>query len=182
MKLFDKILLGLLSTAALLAGVILTMCALDWGFHLHLSHGGTLLFVILAAVLVLLSVRMFFVVFKKKKAEGSVQVQTSELGTSYMSYGAIEGVIRRQLSLRLEVKGVQVHLALWPEDKLSIDLKLTILPDVPVAPFVVEVQQGLKTYLENICGVKVGSISIVVENAVAGDNGGQKAIAAPRVK
>lgn len=183
MKLFDKILLGVLSAASLLAGVILAMCAFDLGFHMHsLSGGGALFFVILAGVLALVSVRMFFVVFKKKAPDTGVLVQTSELGACYMTFEALEGVIRRQLSQQAEVKGVKVHLSMLAEDKLGIGLRLTMLPDTPVAPFVSKIQQGLKEYLESICGVKVGEIAVLVENAVAVDGSGPKAIASPRVK
>lgn len=182
MKLFDKILLGVLSAASLLAGVILAVCALDWGFHMQsLGNGGALFFVILAAVLVLVSVRMFFVAFKKEKPAAGILVQTTEMGASYMTFGAVEGVVRRQMAMRPEVKGCKVTVSMAAEDKLAIGLRLTILPDTPVASLASQVQQSIKGYLESICGVKVAEIAVLVESASV-DSGTPKAIAAPRVK
>lgn len=183
MKLFDKILLGALSVASVLAGVILAMCAFDWGFHMQsLGTGGALFFVILAAVLVLVSVRMFFVVFKKEKPAAGILVQTTDMGGCYMTFQAAEGVIRRLVFMEPEVKGCKVALTAVAEDRLAIGLRLTILPDTPVAPFAARVQQRIKTHLESICGIKVGEISVLVENAVAAEGGAPRAIAAPRVK
>lgn len=42
MKLFDKILLGLLSIAAVLAGIILALIALGWGIHTDLGSSAAL--------------------------------------------------------------------------------------------------------------------------------------------
>lgn len=63
MKLFDKILLGLLSIAAVLAGIILALIALGWGIHTDLGSSAALFFGILALVLVGISVRMFLLCF-----------------------------------------------------------------------------------------------------------------------
>lgn len=181
MKLFDKILLGLLSIAAVLAGITLALIALGWGIHTDLGSSAALFFGILALVLVGISVRMFFVVFHKDKPDAGVLVQNTEMGGSYMTYAALEGVVRAFVAQRPEVKGCRIRVSSAPEDKIDIGLKLSVAAGTPVAPLTASLQEALKAHVEALCGVQVHQIAVLVENAAA-EAGEQKALTAPRVK
>lgn len=117
--------------------------------------------VALAALVVFLLA--FWVFIQNLRPAEKIQTinHQGELGEYRISFEALHNLV---LQATRDIKGVRdtrPRLAL-KETGLVIDLKLSTLPDLKVPDLVEEVQNKVKTYVQEISGVDVAEVKVLV--------------------
>lgn len=167
MKLFDKILLGALSVLSLLAVITLAVVGIGKPF----SAAGLWYVGILGVLVLACAVRMLFVVFKKNKHAQSVLLSTGEIGSSYMSFSALEGVVRSILSKQKPIKNSRIQVLEGEKNSVVLRLQLNLYEQIQLPPFIASLQGQIKERIESLCGVAVSQIFVSVESAAEPDAG-----------
>lgn len=115
-------------------------------------------------IAVLVGILIFSAGFKTK---GLVQAitQHSELGEIRVSFMAIENMV---LKASRKIKGIKETKTFITstEQGLVIYLKIKTLPDLKIPELVAELQDTVKSYVEEISGTAVAEVKVLVENMI----------------
>ena len=175
LKVFDRILLGILLIAAILVsfvlfGIAANMISQDqvtWFVSLFYMYGENAL--ILAGsglVLLLISIKLLFA-GKGKKADArpaSALMKQTEFGGTYISLEAIDSMVQKHCRAVSRVKDVHTTLQ-STESGVTIGIRLCVLPDTDVVTLSSELQKSLKENVESLTGIQVNEIGVLVESA-----------------
>ena len=174
-KAIDKLLLCLLSVVLAALGVAMVLMALGV-IHpqgcvnlltvLYSGFWPALIMGLVGAVILILTFRVLIAVFRGPGAqrEQSVQVSAGEFGSAYVSYAAIDAMVQRHVKANNRVKECQSAI-LPAEEGVNISLKLIIQNDVEIPQLTEGLMQSLKAYTEQLSGVQVKDIRILVQSA-----------------
>jgi hypothetical protein len=162
------VLLGLLMVAA---GVL----CLALGFDLVPEPGlGTSLMVlagapVVAAVgggLILFGVILLALGFRStKKPAPETVLQTSEHGEVRIAIIAIENMVLRVVQQTQGVKDGGRRVYSSPEG-LVVQIKIRVMPDLELPGLITELQEKVKGYLEQVTGIVVHEVKVLVENII----------------
>lgn len=121
--------------------------------------------ILLAAVGVLLLLALIFLILglkPKKKAPNAV-VKGSEFGEVMISITAVENMVLRVVQQTRGIKDVSRKVIFTP-DGLIVRIVINVMPDIALPELIKELQSRTKEYLEEITGVTVNEVKVLVEN------------------
>ena len=175
LKVFDRILLGILLIAAILVSFVLFGIAanlikveqVNWFISLfYLETQNALILAGSGLVLLLISVKLLFA-GKSKKSEvrpASALMKQTEFGGTYISLEAIDSMVQKHCRAVSRVKDVHTTLQ-STETGVTIGIRLCVLPDTDVVTLSSELQKSLKENIESLTGIAVNEIGVLVESA-----------------
>lgn len=175
LRVFDRILLGILLIASILvsfvlfgiaANIITEEMAGNFLGLFYLYRQNALILAGSGLVLLLISIKLLFA-GKVKKAEirpASALMQQTEIGGTFISLEAIDTMVQKHCRSQQRVKDCKTTLH-SNETGVTIGIRLCVLPDTDVVTLSGELQKSLKEYVEGLTGVKVNEIGILVESA-----------------
>ena len=177
LKVFDRILLGILLIAAILVSFVLFGVAanliheeqVNWFISLfYMETQNALILAGRGLLLLLISVKLLFA-GKGKKADvrpASALMKQTELGGTYISLEAIDSMVQKHCRAISRVKDVHTTLQ-STETGVTIGIRLSVLPDTDVVTLSSELQKSLKENVESLTGIAVNEIGVLVESAAA---------------
>ena len=177
LKVFDRILLGILLIAAILVSFVLFGIAANlipqdqatWFVSLfYMYRENALILAGSGLVLLLISIKLLFA-GKGKKADArpaSALMKQTEFGGTYISLEAIDSMVQKHCRAVSRVKDVHTTLQ-STETGVTIGIRLCVLPDTDVVTLSSELQKSLKENVESLTGIAVNEIGVLVESAAA---------------
>ena len=177
LKVFDRILLGILLIVAILVSFVLFGIAANvipqekvtWFVSLfYMFTENSLILAGSGLVLLLISVKLLFA-GKSKKADvrpASALMKQTEFGGTYISLEAIDSMVQKHCRALPRVKDVHTTLQ-STETGITIGIRLCVLPDTDVVTLSGELQKSLKENIESLTGITVNEIGVLVESAAA---------------
>lgn len=175
LKVFDRILLGILLIAAILVSFVLFGVAanlikieqVNWFVSLfYMEQQNALILAGSGLVLLLISIKLLFA-GKSKKAEvrpASALMKQTEFGGTYISLEAIDSMVQKHCRAASRVKDVHTTLQ-STETGVTVGIRLCVLPDTDVVTLSSELQKSLKENIESLTGITVNEIGVLVESA-----------------
>lgn len=175
LKVFDRILLGILLIAAILVSFVLFGIAANlipqdqatWFVSLfYMYRENALILAGSGLVLLLISIKLLFA-GKGKKAgarPASALMKQTEFGGTYISLEAIDSMVQKHCRAVSRVKDVHTTLQ-STETGVTIGIRLCVLPDTDVVTLSSELQKSLKENVESLTGITVNEIGVLVESA-----------------
>jgi uncharacterized alkaline shock family protein YloU len=114
-----------------------------------------------------LLVALFLLSFglKSPKKVGNAVLKGSEYGEVLISITAVENMVLRVIQQTQGIKDVSRHVSFTP-DGLVVKIHIKVMPDVSIPGMVTELQSKTKEYLEEITGVTVHEVKVVVDNII----------------
>ncbi|MBQ2770410.1 MAG: alkaline shock response membrane anchor protein AmaP [Clostridia bacterium] len=176
LRIFDRILLGLLLIVTILFALALLAMSVNlvtfdmataflWQFYgawqnqLILAGSGL--------VLLLIAFKLMFAGRKDRKrakAPATAMVRQGEIGGTFISLSAIDTMIQKFCASKPGIQECQTSVT-NQKGAVAVGLRLSLAADANVASLTDELQQSLKNHIETLTGVAVKEISILVENA-----------------
>lgn len=169
MGVFDRALLALYSFIMGILSVYGILLALNWDVIRHIldftlnNPGQRSILGILAFVFFLISVRLFIAATQKVKTVTSTVVQETSLGQVRVTLEALESMVRRAVSPIKGIREITPHIVCDPTG-VSIIVRAVVNPDTTVPEVTVEIQDKVKDYLQQVAGITVHAVKILVEN------------------
>ena len=167
MKGISKFIIGIYSlltmvTAAVLLGVAAPLDVLDDFRTSFLTVFNSWPYAVLGGVVFLLALWVFLINLLREERQKSINSQ-GELGEYRITFTALENLV---LQSAAEVKGVRdTKTRLSQSDGgLVIYLRLTTVPDTKVPELVDEIQKNIKEYVEEISGITVAEVKVLIDN------------------
>jgi uncharacterized alkaline shock family protein YloU len=177
LKVFDRILLGILLIVAIVASFVLFGMAANiiredvvtsFVKLFYLFRENAMILAGSGLVLLLISIKLLFA-GRGKKAEvrpASALMKQTEFGGTFISLEALDTMVQKHCRAQQRVR--ECHTTLHSsETGVTIGIRLSVLPDTDVVTLSSELQKSLKEYVESLTGIQVGEIGILVENASA---------------
>lgn len=179
LKAFDRVLLAVLLIVAIASSFILLgiatgivpQAAAVNSLSLFYGHPRNALILAGCALLILLiSIKLLLAGRNKgdKKAEpaapASTLMQQTELGGTFISLDAVDGMVQKHCRSQERVRDCHSTLRAL-DDGVTIGIRLTVLPDTDVANLTQQLQVSLREYIQNLTGINVKEIGILVESA-----------------
>ncbi len=177
LKVFDRILLGILLIAAILVSFVLFGVAAGLIQEDMISGFVSLFYMfpenamILAGcglVLLLISVKLLFAGRGKKEAArpASALMRQTEHGGTFIALEALDSMVQKHCRAIARVRDVHTTLQ-SSDDGVTIGIRLCVLPDTDVVTLSSELQKSLKEHIESLTGIQVKEIGVLVESAAA---------------
>ena len=172
---YDRLLLFiitafLLAIAALMVAAPLTFTArmeiLNRIGNLHTDPLGSGLLIGGGAIALILSVYLFCLTFAKKKVvtPKSVVVRQSEVGSVEITLSAIDTLVQKCARGFSEVRDCISNITVTQFSDIVILIRLHIMPDTDIPSLTARMQTELKTYVENLSGISVREVKVLVES------------------
>lgn len=103
--------------------------------------------------------------FRSSKKQAETVLQYSELGEVRISITAIENMVLRVTQRHEAVKESSRKVVNTPQG-LVIYVKAKVLPDLNLPDLASELQKNINSYIEEITGIKVMEVKVLMENIV----------------
>lgn len=177
LRAFDRFLLALLLIVAIvisfvLLGVAVNLIPLEMvNQFVARCYDGILNRLIVAGcavVLLLVSLKLVFCGRGEKKpaAPSSTLMQRNENGGTFISLEALDSMVKKHCSTESRVRDCHSTLQ-TADDGVTIGLRLSVAPDTDVVHLAAELQTSLKEYVQNLTGITVKEIGVLIENTQA---------------
>ncbi len=123
--------------------------------------------VLLAAGSALLLVALILLAFGLRSAKkvGNAVLKGSEFGEVLISITAIENMVLRVVQQTQGIKDVSRQVG-YTTDGLVVKIRIRVMPDVSLPGLINELQSKTKEYLEEITGIVVHEVKVMVENII----------------
>lgn len=180
MKLFDKILLGVLAALAIVAGVAFALLCIGWPLSMNEAAAQELvkLFTnsdwritvgVLSGLMILLSARMLVFVFHRRESRASdtALIQNTETGGAFITINALNEMVKRYVQSQQSVRSCKTAVKCGETGGVIISVRLALQPNVPIVPLTASLQSELKTHVETLTGIPVKEVGILIEDAAA---------------
>lgn len=180
MKLFDKILLVFFSVLLMVLCLGVLLLAIGWpltsvGFAILLWTHCNWVLAIVGIVFFAFAMRMVFAVGAEKRAKpNSALVRRSDIGGSFITVSALNGMVLRHCRADRRVRDCKVSVEV-AGDSLRILVRISATPDTVLPELIADLQRSVKEYVEQMSGITVTDVTIRIESTDA------PAVAAPRV-
>lgn len=99
------------------------------------------------------------------KKIGTAILKSSEAGEVLISITALENMVLRVLQQIQGVKDVSRQV-ISSKDGLAVKIRIKVMPDVSIPAVIDELQTKTKEYLEEITGITVNEVKVMVENII----------------
>ncbi len=133
-------------------------------FHLPGWAGENVVLAVVAALL-LIALILFSLGLRKSKKAGNAVMKGSEYGEVAISITAIENMVLRVVQQTKGIKDVSRAVS-YTQDGLIIKVRIRVMPDVAIPGISSELQSKAKEYVEEITGITVHEVKVMVENIV----------------
>ncbi len=179
LKAFDRVLLAILLIIAIVfAFVLLGMAANIIHYDvvanfisLFYEHPrNALILAACALVLLLICIKLLLAgrggpaQADQAAAPASTLMQQTELGGTFISLDAVDGMVQKHCRSQERVRACQSTLRAL-DDGVTIGIRLSVLPDTDVASLTQQLQVSLREYIQSLTGINVKEIGILVESA-----------------
>ncbi|NLM52544.1 MAG: alkaline shock response membrane anchor protein AmaP [Firmicutes bacterium] len=164
---FCLLLLALFFAAAagIVGGTALTLIPQSaWQTSFSVLYG-RLEYVIVAVILLALAVFCLLNSFRREETVETI-IQAGTLGEVRISFKAIENLVLKASRSVQGVREVKARI-LHAEGGIIIFLRALALPDLNLPQVTAELQQAVKSYVEDTTGCTVAEIKVFVENIAA---------------
>ena len=173
---FDRILLVLLMLIGVAMGIVMLMIAINFLTVdmlppvFALPYGSVLNHILTGAIGILLMIFSFRIMisFNRGKGKGAAAASTviahSELGTSRITLAAIDAMVQRHCRANPAVMDCSSLIA-TKASAVSVNLKVVLTEEANVAETTAALQSSLREYIQNLTGIAVNDISILVVSA-----------------
>lgn len=167
-KILDRILLLIYS---LVVGVlsILSILLMTGSYTLTLNkeQGHTLLIssIVVAAVLILLSIRFFYISVRRERNHQSSIDQRTDYGDIQISVDTIENLSYKAASRVRGVREVKTRIRI-AESGLEIMIRAVVDGESSIPALTEEVQKQVHDHVEEITGIPVAYVSVYIANLV----------------
>jgi hypothetical protein len=123
--------------------------------------------VLLAAgsALLLLALILLSLGFRSSKKAGNAVLKGSQFGEILISITAIENMVLRVVQQTQGIKDVSRQVKHTP-DGLVVKVRIRVMPDVSLPGLINDLQSKTKEYLEEITGIVVHEVKVIVENVI----------------
>jgi uncharacterized alkaline shock family protein YloU len=118
-----------------------------------------------ASVLLLIALILLASGLRPRKKESNAVLKGSEFGEVLISIPAIENMVLRVVQQTQGIKDVSRHVS-HTADGLVVKIRIRVMPDVALPGLISELQAKTKEHLEEITGITVHEVKVVVENVV----------------
>ncbi len=118
-----------------------------------------------AGALLLIALILLILGFRRSKGPGNAVLKGSEYGEVAISIAAIENMVLRTVQQTQGIKDVSRQVS-FTQDGLIISVKIMVMPDVAMPNLTSELQSKIKEYVEEITGITVHEVKVMVENIV----------------
>lgn len=118
-----------------------------------------------AGALLLIAIILLVLGFRRSKGPGNAVLKGSEYGEVAISIAAIENMVLRTVQQTQGIKDVSRQVS-FTQDGLIINVKIMVMPDVAMPNLTSELQSKIKEYVEEITGITVHEVKVMVENIV----------------
>lgn len=177
LKVFDRILLGILLIVAIVTSFVLfgmaanlvkeSLVASFIGLF-YMYRQNALILAGCALALLLISLKLLFAGRggKKEVRPASALMKQSDIGGAFISLEALDSMVQKHCKAQARVRDCHTTL-LSAESGVTIGVRLSVLPDTDVVTVTTELQESLKEYIERLTGIHVNEIGVLVENTTA---------------
>lgn len=127
----------------------------------------------ISSALVLLALILLILGLRRSKKPGNAVVKGSEYGEVLISIAAIENMVLRvvQQTKGLKDTGRQV---IFNQDGLTVRVKVRAMPDLALPGLINDLQARIKEYLEEMTGIVVHEVKVMVENIIMDQTAARK--------
>lgn len=177
LKVFDRILLGILLIVAIVASFVLfgmaanvikeNMVASFVGLF-YMFRENAMILAGCGLLLLLISIKLLFAGRggKKEIRPASALMKQTDVGGTFISLDALDAMVQKHCRAQARVR--DCHTTLHSSDSgVTIGVRLSVLPDTDVVTLTTDLQRSLKEYVEKLTGIHVGEIGVLIENAAA---------------
>ena len=126
---------------------------------------GKTVVVAIGASLVLLAVIIISFGLRTGPKIANAVLKGSEYGEILISITAIENMVLRVVQQTEGIKDVGRQVS-FTQNGLQARVKIKVMPDMPLPELTGELQAKIKSYLEEITGITVHDIKVMVENII----------------
>ncbi|MBQ2661435.1 MAG: alkaline shock response membrane anchor protein AmaP [Clostridia bacterium] len=180
-KIFDRVLaafiaLVLIALLGLFAAVILDFITVNQVIDYAISLMPNLLIAkcvygIIGVVLFLVAVKVMIGMAGSRQKETrvaptSIHLETSDYGSTYVSLAAIDAMAQRHCRATQKVKECMTNITPC-ENGVMIAVKLAVSNETNIPELTASLQKSLKGYVEELSGVKVADVSILIISAAS---------------
>ncbi len=156
--------------ALLLIGGALFLLAVNYnlvpGLAVYLpGWAGEEIVLAIVGALLLIALVLLVLGFRRAKGPGNAILKGSEYGEVAISITAIENMVLRVVQQTQGIKDVSRQVS-FTQDGLVISVKIRVMPDVSMPDVTGELQSRVKQYVEEITGITVHEVKVMVENIV----------------
>ncbi len=123
--------------------------------------------VVLAVVAALLLLALIFLSlgFRKSKQPSTAVLKGNEYGEVAISITAIENMVLRVIQQTRKIKDVSREVT-HTQDGLIIKVTIRVMPDVSMPELIRELQSKISEYVEEITGINIHEVKVMVENII----------------
>lgn len=119
---------------------------------------------VIAAVVLVVGLRLLFGGLKNPSPAQTL-IQTTSLGDIRITLGALEGMVTRAAHQVRGLKEVRPVLRCLPQG-VAIFLQASVGPEINVPQVSAELQEKVRSYIEELVGVQVLEIRVLVDDVV----------------
>ncbi len=116
-----------------------------------------------AAGLLLIALILLASGFRPSKKPGSATLKNSDYGEVLISVSAVESMVLRIVQQTKGIKDVSRNVKFTPNG-LVVNIKISAMPDVSLPDVIDELQAKTKEYLEEITGISVLEVKVLVDS------------------
>lgn len=163
------------------AALLLALVACSWGLIklsgivCFLEQGSTVLRILVGLLFLLLAACVIYAVIQTVKLGKNTDpaemntLSQNNAGTSYISSDAVAGMIQRILKRNKQIKSANCTVS-PVEDGIVSDIKLVVFAGGDLTKLCSDVQNQIKSEVENSTGIPVRNVSVSIVQTVEGNN------------
>lgn len=119
----------------------------------------------LAIALLVVALILLILGLRSSKKVGNAVLKGSEYGEVLISITAVENMVLRVVQQTQGIKDVSRQVLFTP-DGLVVRVRIRVMPDIALPGLISELQSKIKEYLEEITGIVVHEVKVMVENII----------------
>ncbi len=172
MGFFDRILLGLYSLCVLVLSLIIGTVVVGWTTPLDLFQNALLKqdlrvgIGVLTLVFVVLSLKFLINVFGSRSEIPHAIIKDSANGQVRITIDALENLVKKTVMQIRGIREVKPRIMPRPEGT-AVFVHVVVAPDLVIPEVSEEIQTKVKENLEQVAGVSIQSVKVLVENIAA---------------
>lgn len=132
-------------------------------FYIEFLYGN-LLGALIALFVLLISLWLLSKSFKPKETERLITQKTPH-GDYMVSFMALESMVLKASKEIEGIKDIEPQI-IYRDGKLSILIKAVIVTEYEIPEVSQQVQESVKTYIEEMAGITVSAVKIFIENVI----------------
>lgn len=169
-KIIDRLLLFIysLSIGVISIAAIFLLSGTNIGFNLGYQEEYNLQIVgyVIAGVLLLISLRFFYISIRRDKSSTPSIDQRTEHGDIQISMDTIENLCLKAAAKHRGVSDLKARIRVV-ESGLDITLRAVVDGDMSIPALTSDIQKGVHDHVEEITGIPVSGVSVYIANVTA---------------